>query len=229
MIFGTFLAQGIFNFIIAIFLHTFRKVNEDKEIYEIRSMLLDIRDVDMFLGRFYQHGWINRVKSYYLFIVPVPKDGKVIEKIGRFDKAQGLIQNVGLELIESKIEEKFKDRKNDISTVINNLEKKKKEKGDKKSDNQGKDEKSDDESKSPAVGDGTTKATKEKIEDAIPAKGSKVLIEICSRWDKEGSNKTAETLKLIQAMADSTGKKSIRYLELWSLMKSSMHLLLSKH
>jgi hypothetical protein len=131
---GTMIAQGIFNFIIAIFLQTFRKVNDDKEIFEIRSLLLDIRDVDLFLRMFCRWGWTVKVKHYYLFLVPIPKDGVIIENETDFDKAAKLFDGVaselgkkGLEQIEAKASQLMPGQKKEIQGAFGALKSQAKE------------------------------------------------------------------------------------------------------
>ena len=74
---GTMIAQGIFNFIIAIFLQTFKRVNDDKEMFEIRALILDIRFIDLFLRGFDR--FFKTQEFYYVFLVPDPKDGVLYE------------------------------------------------------------------------------------------------------------------------------------------------------
>ena len=81
---GALLAQGIFNFVIAIFVQTFKKVSDDREIYEIRGLILDIRDVDLFLRGF--NMWSKGKPEYYMFLVPIPKNGKINENESEFEK-----------------------------------------------------------------------------------------------------------------------------------------------
>jgi hypothetical protein len=119
---GTIIAQGIFNFIIAIFLQTFRKVNADKEIYEIRSLILEIRYIDLFLRGFDK--CTREENHYYLFLVPVPKDGKLVENQTIFDNANLVIDNVvgeiakqGLKKIEGKAKELLPEHQKEIGAV----------------------------------------------------------------------------------------------------------------
>jgi hypothetical protein len=223
IVFGTFLAQGIFNFIIAIFLQTFKKVNEDREIYEIKSMLLDIRDVDMFLRRFYEHGWFRKVKNYYLFLVPVPKDGKILENTTKFDKAQDIIQGVSgelgkrsLEILEKKLSEQFKDRKDEIHSVVSSLQTYKKEP-------------SAEISVLTRAVDRLTKGeclSKEEIVETAGmlvqgldvgddvGKGIQSAIDICVKWDKDGTNKPLEALNLIKTVSTLAGDKNSKKVEI---------------
>jgi hypothetical protein len=217
IVFGTFLAQGIFNFIIAIFLQTFKKVNEDREIYEIKSMLLDIRDVDMFLRRFYEHGWFRKVKNYYLFLVPEPKDGKVIENTTKFDKAQDIIQGVSgelgkrsLEILESKLSEQFKDKKEEIHAVVSSLQTFKKEPSAELSVL----------SRTVSKLANRESLSKEEIVETAGmlvqgldvgddvGKGIQSAIDICVKWDKDGTNKPLEALNLIKTVSTMSGDKN---------------------
>jgi len=124
---GVLLAQGIFNFIIAIFVQTFKKVNDDREIYEIRGMILDIRDVDLFLRGF--SSWMKEVKGYYLFLVPIPKDGQIIENETEFDKATRMFDAMmaevgkrGLKQLEKRAIETLPDHKDKIKSAMNALD-----------------------------------------------------------------------------------------------------------
>jgi hypothetical protein len=123
---GTIIAQGIFNFIIAIFLQTFRKVTTDKEIYEIRALILEIRYIDLFLRGF--HRCTSPEEHYYLFLVQVPKDGQLIENQTNFDKAHLVVDNLvgelakrGFKKIEAKAKEVLPDQHKIIEGAVDGI------------------------------------------------------------------------------------------------------------
>jgi hypothetical protein len=120
---GTLLAQAIFNFIIAIFVQTFKKVNDDREIYVIRGLILDIRDVDLFLRGF--QCWMKPVESYFLFLVPIPKDGVVNENETEFEKATRMFNSMvaevgkrGLKRLEKEAIEVLPGHEDKITAAI---------------------------------------------------------------------------------------------------------------
>lgn len=118
---GTILMQGVFNFVIAIFIQTFQRVKDDKEVYELRSLLLEIVDYDVFLKGFK----LTPEKAYYMFLVPIPKDGRVFENETHFDRANKIkddllveIGKKGIEMVGEKAKEVFKGQEKNIDKGV---------------------------------------------------------------------------------------------------------------
>jgi hypothetical protein len=130
LIAGGILAQCIFNIVIAMIIGTFTKVQKDREVYEIRSMMLDIRDIDMVLRRFHHLGILSNTHTspvYYLFMVPVLA-GDIVFNINRFDKINDIIEGIGgeigkrsLVILEEKLEDTFPKNKVQIEKIISGI------------------------------------------------------------------------------------------------------------
>ena len=123
---GTFIAQGILNFVIAVFIQTFKKVQDAQDVYELRSLLLDIKDFDLFLKPF--NRYFKSRNEYYLIPVPIPKDGIVYENETFFDKAQSTWNTLvseaakkGLDKIKEQAKNVIKGKDREINMLTENI------------------------------------------------------------------------------------------------------------
>ena len=123
---GTFIAQGILNFVIAVFIQTLKKVQDAQDVYELRSLLLDIKDFDLFLKPF--NRYLKSQKHYYLIPVPIPKDGIVYENETMLDKAQSTWNTLlseaakkGFEKLREQAKEIIKGKDKEIDMITEKI------------------------------------------------------------------------------------------------------------
>ena len=121
---GSMFVQGIFNFVIAIFLQTFKKVNDNKDVYELRSLLIEITDYDLML-KFMPKSLNRKVQHHFLVLVPVPKDGVVYENETRFDRLNNIKDSLmtemgkkSMELMGEQAKKLFKDKEQEIDKLV---------------------------------------------------------------------------------------------------------------
>ena len=124
LVVGSVFVQGLFNFVIAIFLQTFKTVNENRDVYELKSLLIEISDYDLMLKSLSR--FLSRpVKYYYLVLVPIPKDGVVFENESRFDRINNIKDSImvemgkkSMELMGEQAEKIFQGKKAEIDKLV---------------------------------------------------------------------------------------------------------------